>query len=380
MAAADSRCRRTLQRVTAAASNPTVDDRGATFTWRGAEPAPVVIGSWCNWDEERGLRLRQAGGAWTGRVDLPADAYVEYALLRDGAKVPDPRNPATVDNGVGSRNHRFWMPQARRRALALARRRVQRGSVTHGTVNLGWLAAPPLDRRMALYVPHAAVSEPARRRELPLLVVLDGLDYLRRGGLARILDALIGAGAMAPVAACFIDDAGPARAAEYAANDFTLAVIAELVVPAAIERLGLAPQSASDGAAGRAAILGSSLGGLMAVHAGVRRPDLFGRVIAQSTAALVEDLTVMGGVLPPIRSTLLALIEATPAPPIRLWLDVGSLEDLVEQNDRMTTILARRGFDFVYRRYPGGHDQTSWAESLVDALPAMFPPDDGERR
>jgi enterochelin esterase-like enzyme len=362
-----------MQRVTGVATNPIVDEHGATFDWRGTAPAPVVVGSWCNWDPERGLRMRRAGAGWTARVGLPADAYVEYNLVRNGEPVSDPLNPATIDNGVSGRNHRFWMPNATRRAIALARRHVPRGSVAHGTVNLGWLAAPPLDRRMALYLPHGAVSGAARRR-LPLLVVLDGLDYLRRGRLSRILDALIARGSMAPVAACFIDDAGPARPPEYAANDFTLTALAELVVPAAIERLGLGRQLAKGGGAGRATILGSSLGGLMALHAGVRRPDLFGQVIAQSTAALVEDLTVAGQTLPRVHSTLLTLIEATAAPPIRLWLDVGSLEDLAEQNDRMVAILRRRGYDLDYRRYPGGHDQTSWAESLVDALPAMFPP------
>jgi enterochelin esterase-like enzyme len=362
-----------VPRASAAPTNPRVDDRGATFTWHGAAPAPVVVGSWCDWDPARGMALRRSGDGWAGRVELPPDAYVEYGLLRDGITVPDPGNPATVDNGVGGRNHRFWMPGARRRAIELARRRVPRGEVVATTVNLGWLAAPPLDRRVALYVPHATVADSARRHELPLLVVLDGLDYLRRGRLNRILDALIADGRMAPVAACFIDDAGPARPAEYAANDFTVTALAEVVVPAAIERLGLAAQAAAAGA-GRAAILGSSLGGLMALHAGVRRPDLFGRVIAQSTAALTEDLKVGGRLIPRIRSTLLALIEASPAPPIHLWLDAGDLEGLAEQNDRLAALLARRGFAVEYRRFPGGHDQTSWAESLVDALPATFPP------
>lgn len=36
--------------------------------------------------------------------------------------------------------------------------------------------------------------------------------------------------------------------------------------------------------------------------------------------------------------------------------------------------LGRRGIDVAYRRFPGGHDQTSWSESLVDALPEIFPP------
>jgi enterochelin esterase-like enzyme len=356
------------------ATNPRIDERGATFQWLDAAPPPIVIGSWCNWDPGRGLTMRRArGDRWQARVDLPRDAYVEYGFVRDGRSIPDPLNGRRVDNGVGGRNHRFWMPGAERRAAALARRRVPRGTVEQGSINLGWLAAPPLERRLATYVPSLAVADTTMRRELPLLIVLDGLDYLRRGRLTRILDALIADGSMAPVAACFLDDAGPARPAEYAANDFTVTVLAELVVPAAIERLGLAPQGASGGT-GKATILGSSLGGLMALHAGVRRPDLFGRVIAQSTGAMLEGLTINGWLVPPIRSTLLALIEATPAPPIRLWLDVGDLEDLAEPNDRLAALLVRRGFDVAYRRFPGGHDQTSWAESLVDALPAIFPP------
>lgn len=354
-------------------ANPRVDERGATFRWLGAAPPPLVVGSWCDWDPERGSRMRARGDHWEARVDLPRDAYVEYGFVRDGQSIRDPLNDDRVANGVGGRNHRFWMPGARRRAIKLAGRRVPRGAVQRGSINLGWLAVPPLERPLATYLPDLAIADGTIRRELPLLVVLDGLDYLRRGHLARTIDALIADGSMSPVAACFIADAGPARPAEYAANDFTVTALAELVVPAAIERLGLAQQGAP-GARGRVTILGSSLGGLMALHAGVRRPDLFGQVIAQSTPTMLEGLTIGGRTLPPVRSTLLALIEATSAPPIKLWLDVGDLEDLAEPNDRLAAWLARRGFDVAYRRFPGGHDQTSWAESLVDALPAMFPP------
>jgi enterochelin esterase family protein len=359
--------------VTSPPANPIVDDRGATFVWRGAGAPPTVVGQWCDWDPAAGLTLRRTGEIWQAHLELPAAAYVEYGLVRDGESVVDPLNPATVDNGVGGRNHRFWMPGAARRALALARRRVPRGEVTHGVVHLGWLTAAPNLRRLATYLPHDAVGDAALRRDLPLLLVLDGLDYLRRGRLARILDALIADRSMAPIAAAFIDDAGPARSAEYAANDFTLAALAELVVPAAIDRLGIGSQAAPAGL-GRATVLGSSLGGLMALHAGLRRPDVFGQVIAQSTAGLVEELTVGTRSVPPIHSTLLALIQATTPPPIRAWLDVGLLEGLVEPNDRLVGILRGRGLDPAYRHFPGGHDQTSWAESLVDALPAMFPP------
>lgn len=316
---------------------------------------------------------RVGGGTWEARLEMQADAYAEYRLYRSDRVVADPGNRDRIDNGFHGRNQRFWMPRATRRAEQLIRRDVPRGHVTRAKVDLGWLSAPPSRRRVAFYLPDVAAHDTEIRRSLPLLVVLDGLDYLRRGGLAEMLDALIADGSIAPVAALFVDNAGPGRPSEYMANDFTLASLADICVPAAVEELGLETQHAAVGP-GRAAILGSSLGGLMALHAGVRRPDVFGRVIAQSTSAMLEEVPLRDSSVPAIRLTTLALLEATPPPPVRLWLDVGDLEDLAPSNDRLAAMLTRRGLDLTYRRFPGGHDHTSWAESLVDALPAMFPP------
>jgi enterochelin esterase-like enzyme len=352
--------------------NPRVDAGGATFAWHGAGLPPIVAGSWCGWDPARGLRMERVGDGWEARLEIQDDAYAEYRLYHGDRVVTDPGNRDRVNNGVNGRNHRFWMPRATRRAEALMARNVPRGRVGRATLDLGWLAAPPTRRRVAFYLPDVAVRDAELRRSLPLLVVLDGIDYLRRGGLAEMLDALIADGSMAPVAALFIDHAGAGRPSEYAANDFTVASLADIVVPAAVEELGLERQRADFGL-GRAAILGSSMGGLMALHAGTRRPDVFGRVIAQSTSAMLEELPLRDSSIPAVKLTTIALLEAAPPPPTRLWLDVGDLEDLAPSNDRLAAMLTRRGIDVTYRRFPGGHDHTSWGESLVDALPATFP-------
>jgi enterochelin esterase family protein len=134
-------------------------------------------------------------------------------------------------------------------------------------------------------------------------------------------------------------------------------------VPTAVERLGLGPQEAPDpGAPGRATILGSSMGGLMALHAALRRPELFGAAIAQSVAAF-----------PDIELSTMLLVRHLDPPPIRIWQDAGDHEWLAAANDDLARLLRDRGYDATYGRQPGGHDQTSWVESLVDALPAMFP-------
>jgi enterochelin esterase family protein len=220
---------------------------------------------------------------------------------------------------------------------------------------------------MDLYLP---AGDPDRRR-LPLLVVLDGPDYLRRGRLDRTLDGLIHDRAMAPVAVAFLANAGASRGVEYAASDFALRSLTDQVVPAAVDRLGLAPQAAEPGGRGSATILGSSMGGLMALHAAVRRPDVFGQAIVQSCGALDA-----------FDFTLLDWIRVAPPAPVRIWQDAGDFEWLADANDDLASLLRERGYDATYRRGPHGHNQMSWNEQLVEALPRMFPPgpaDDGGR-
>ena len=76
--------------------------------------------------------------------------------------------------------------------------------------------------------------------------------------------------------------------------------------------------------------------------------------------------------LPEVRLTTLALIENSPPPRASLWLDAGDHEWLARPNDRLAELMARLGWDVRYQRQHGGHNQASWAEALVDALPAMF--------
>ncbi|HEX7949626.1 MAG TPA: alpha/beta hydrolase-fold protein [Candidatus Limnocylindrales bacterium] len=343
---------------------PTIDASGVTFEWAGAAHQVVVTGSWCDWRADTALPLRpRRDGTWAGHLALPPEAYVEYRLMVDGEAIPDPANPSSTYNGIDGDNNQLWMPAASRRAAALRARRGPRGEVRRGRLTLGWLAATPKRRRFDLYLPPGTgeTLDPARLR---LLVVLDGADYLDRGRLHRLMDGLIGLRLMAPVATAFIDNAGPSRGVEYAGNDFTVATLAAEIVPAAVERLGLASQDAAGGQAiGRAAILGSSMGGWMALHAVLRRPQLFGSGILQSVAAFSF------GEL----STVLLARHLAP-PPVRLWQDAGDYEWLAEANDRLAALLRERGYDLAYRRHHGGHDQTSWSESLVDALPAIFPP------
>lgn len=43
-------------------------------------------------------------------------------------------------------------------------------------------------------------------------------------------------------------------------------------------------------------------------------------------------------------------------PPLKIWMDVGAFEPLLEPNRRMHRRLALRGYQVRYREYSGGHN------------------------
>jgi hypothetical protein len=46
------------------------------------------------------------------RLRLPSDAYIEYAYLESGKRLPDPLNRRVVGDGMGHINSYVWMPDA----------------------------------------------------------------------------------------------------------------------------------------------------------------------------------------------------------------------------------------------------------------------------
>src|SRR5262249_3454547 len=159
------------------------------------------------------------------------DAYIEYVYTRDGWHLADPLNPHSVSNGLGARNNFFYMPdaapthwigrEAGRPHGRLTRHVLHADHVVVGGKRMGYLYRPP-------------VAGP-----YPLLVVLDGPDYLRRARLARMVDNLVAARRIRPLALAMVASAGQARYVEYACNDSTVAFLLNCVVPLAREQLNL---------------------------------------------------------------------------------------------------------------------------------------------
>lgn len=343
-----------------AQGTPLIEDNTATFVWHGEDP-PILRGDWNDWDESSHLPWRRAkdargklkaGPVWIATLELAPDAYMEYCLGSDEDRRVDPLNPRRISNGMGEYNHWFYMTQGGPTSLARRARAVPRGEIVRVDLPTHLLVAGQR-RRLIVYKPPAAGP-------VPLLLVYDGPDYLRRASLVTLVENLLAQRRIRPIALAMIAHGRSARMAEYGSSDATLAFVHEILLPAARQHLDLVDTAAQPGAWG---VMGASMGGLMALVTGLRLPHIFGRVLSQSGAFH----------LGPHPSMAVELVEHGPLRPLRIWLDVGRYEELLDSNRRTSALLRARGYDVAYREYNAGHNYTAWRDDLWRGLEALFP-------
>ena len=341
--------------------NPVVDIDHATFIWEG-DSAPYLTSDLNQWDDNPkrfkrvSPRLIPAStkSIWYTTLTLPRDAYVEYAFHDPVTQQNflDPLNKKSVPNGMGERNNFFYMPETMPSPFSMRRADVTPGTLSSHSVDTG-LLRDDYERTIYLY-------RPPGKEPVPLLIVYDGQDYLHRGKLAVIVDNLIAEKRIQPLALAFLPSGGRWRSVEYACSDATLNWVEQIVLPLAREKLKLLDVSKHSGAFG---VLGASAGGLMSLYTGLRMSDIFGKVISQSGVSALDGRDF----------ATVDLIKHKHARELQIWMDVGKLEFLIEDNRRMSALMKENGYNFIYREYSGAHNYTSWRDDIWRGLEAMFP-------
>jgi enterochelin esterase-like enzyme len=332
-------------------SNPVVEGDHVTFHWYGPR-APFLIGDFNEWEPSRDYKLKRFGpNHWALSLDFLPGSYLEYAFLLDKERQLDSLNPRTVRTDFDSTNNYFYLPPGA--PIRLIRKMPQ---VPRGQVRGYWLDASPLDagarRKVYLYRPDSTGP-------YPLLVVYDGLQYLRRARLAIQVDNLIAQHRIRPIAMAFLANAAARREIEYACSDATLEFILNSVFHLASQELDLIAPDESNGAYG---VMGASMGGLMALYTGVRLVHIFGRVLSQSGAFLPG-------------SVIHELVDCRASQALKIWLDVGQYESLLEMNLDMQARLANKQCQVAFEQFPGGHNYTAWRNQVGRGLEYLFPPE-----
>ncbi len=252
---------------------PLIDGNQAVFVWQGGE-APFLIGDFCNWENGEPFKMEEEEpGIWLYRMELPSDAYMEYAYWDGEEHHLDPFNPKKVSNGMGKFNHYFYMPEGRPTDLTY-----RHGNIPHGVVTSHRLPTELLlagkERQVYFYQPPVPDA-------VPLILVWDGKDYLQRARLPMIVDNLIARGRINPIALALVENGQGSRSAEYACSEATIGFLLQCLFPRLHEHLNLVDPDEQPGAWG---VMGASLGGLMALYTALRMPEVFGHVLSQSGA------------------------------------------------------------------------------------------------
>ncbi|HEX6269997.1 MAG TPA: alpha/beta hydrolase-fold protein [Anaerolineales bacterium] len=349
----------TIQRARKS-GNPVIRGNRATFIWQG-KTAPHLISDLNGWDgTSRPFKRLHTGPesashrlVWSCSLNVPRDAYVEYAFYNPVTRkrILDPLNQHTVNNGMGGRNNFFYMPGGAPSPFVIPRAEVHVGVLSSQRVETKWLR-DDYERQIYLY-------RPSGKGPVPLLVVYDGQDYLQRAKITTIVDNLIADRRIQPIGMVFLPHAGRWRNLEYACSDAMLLWLDQVILPLARKRLNLLDIKKYPGAYG---VLGASLGGTMALYTGLRMPDVFGRVLSQSGAFTIESLDF----------AVVDLVKHGHARDINIWMDVGRLDELLEDNRTMHALLKDKGYEVNYREFTAGHCYTAWRDNVSHGLEAMF--------
>ncbi|MFE3517802.1 alpha/beta hydrolase-fold protein [Streptomyces sp. NPDC059166] len=310
---------------------------------RGASPADVEFEGWS--DPVPMLRWRGTD-CWYATVPMPARLRVTYRFRTGLGPSADPLNPS----GAGGERSLLATPDAPPQphwplvgaddVLPLPRTRVR------------WASERLGGRRTVRVHPVAGGG--------PVVLLLDGDDWLHLHPAVTAFDAAAAAGDMPPVTLVFV----PAkdRAAEFgcrpdlweAIRDELLPLVADCGVSADLSRLVAA---------------GQSLGGLSAVYAALEFPEIVSRVACQSgafwwtpeAAGLADPL---GG---PAGGVIAERLRERPAPAgLRIAFDLGEHETRMRPHcERVEALAGQAGVTARISRSAAGHDRVGWRHALL---------------
>lgn len=242
----------------------------------------------------------------------------------------------------------------------------QRGTLTEFQVKSSTLTS---NRRVWVYTPAGYAAGDGKTYDLVL--AFDGADYQKDMPLPAILDSLIASKHLPPTVALLVDNGdGAARIADLGNAPKFVTFIGDELMPWFRAKY---PNVSRDPS--HAVITGSSAGGLGAMYVALERPDLFGKVLAQS-AALWRGANASNSA--PFE-WLTSHYEAAPPKHLRFFIDVGDQEtrgalggtapSILAANRRMVGVLRAKKYDVTYTEVPKGvHAPQTWAPRLPVGL------------
>lgn len=341
---------------------PLVDRDGVSFVYAGQADA-VYLRCWVS-GLPAAIPLDRHGESllWTTHMALPEGSRIEYKLQVDSGGrselILDPLNRVQAADPFGAnsvcRAYGYHRPEWTR---SQAGRRGKLESLTIHSRAFGQ------SREIRVYLP--ARFRPGRRYSL--LIVHDGLDYLRYAAFATVLDNLIERLEIEPLIVAFTQS--PDRLNEYAGDDRHAQFVAEDIPAALAAQLPLIDHPRARG------LMGASFGGVATLHAAWRYPQHFGRLLLQSGSFAFSDLGQhqRGAVFDPVVRFVNAFRANPGLPAERIYQSCGIYESLIYENRSLAPLLSAQGVDVRFEEARDAHNWENWRDRLRSGLSWLFP-------
>lgn len=348
-----------------------------TFVWRGAQRNAWLFGA-PSGNHEQLTRLGTSD-VWYRSYRVPAGTRLGYKLAPDVPELnaaPMVRRRAILATAQRDPFNARSFPDrpidiyAGESVFELADAPPQtwvaeRPGVPKGTVEPHRITSQALGntRDVALYRP---VGWQPGASGNALLVVFDGDTYQKEVPTPTILDNLIAAGELPPMAAILISNPSrQARGDELPPNPaFARFLATELMPWARSQGVAAAPA--------RTVVAGASYGGLAAAYLGLQHPEWFGNVYSQSGSFWWST----PGQEP---SSLTRDYVQAPVKPVRFYLEAGLFEGnrtgqigILESTRHLRDVLRAKGYSVQHREYAAGHDYLHWRGTLATGLTALL--------
>lgn len=365
---------------------PLVDDeRLVTFVWRGAQHGVRLHGG-PSADHDALSRL-PGSDVWYRSYRLPASTRLapdvpelnadphtrRRAILATAQR--DPHNPRSMPAAPLDRYDGYSLlelPQAPSASWTQAQ-----PGVAAGTLETQMLDSAQLGNRREIQLYRSAGYRPGAPGQA-LLVLFDGESYTSQVPTPTILDNLVAAGRIPPLAAILISNPSEAaRSAELPPNPRFARFLAEELMPWAKARGVFAP-------AARTVVAGASYGGLAAAWAGLTHPEWFGNVYSQSGSFWWAPGWQQAGAFAQGEAQaewLTRRFAQSPRLPLRFQLEAGLFETgrpgqvgILDATRHLRDVLRAKGYPVGHREYAAAHGYEHWRISLADGLMALLGP------
>ncbi|MCX6284377.1 MAG: alpha/beta hydrolase-fold protein [Bacteroidetes bacterium] len=323
------------------------NDSIAHYIYTGTVTSVSMAGDATQWNQNQDLSLIPGTTFWYLTMIYEADARLDYKLVTGGNNwILDPRNPMTCIGGFGPNSELRMGGNTKPIETSFD------PNIPHGIIKDTVFHSNILNnsRQVRVYLPPSYPSA----AEYPLILFHDGPEYISLASANNVLDYLIAHKMINPVIAVFVPPVD--RQPEYAGSKidlFTSFITTELM-PVIDQKYRTSKDPA------KRATLGASDGGNIALYLGVNKPEIFGRIAAQSS-----------DVIPAISSVL----QNGPKLNLDFYLDIGTYDiaTLIPMVHDLANLLQTKGYSYSFREIHEGHSWGNWKEHLRLPLMQFFP-------